>query len=176
MKRLVPLGEVSSLHSIAVDFNDILSRKDNADIADEFPATVARYGHGVRRAVINLTEASASCVKGERELFLPHLGEQVVGLCIVTKFDEVPDGVDTEWPNLSGFIMNPYRGLGLGRFSLEQRLEVVTNNFGNNAWTLVTEGNEVSEHLVQSVGFRKVPNTKPDEKNRLLYTFDASRM
>ena len=176
MKRLVPLGEVSSLYSVAEKFNDLLSRKDNADIAIEFPATVARFGGGIRRAVDNFTEASSKCVLGEREVFLPFLGEQVVGLCIVTKLDEVPEGVSSDWPNLSGFIMNPYRRKGLGRFSLEQRLEVVKNNFGNNAWTLVTDGNEVSEHLVQSVGFIKDPNAKPDEKNRLLYTFDASQM
>ena len=144
-------------------------------IAIDFPATVERYGNDIDCAIDNFAEASATCVEGERELFCTLLGEKVVGICIVTKLDVVPAGINPDWPNLSGFIMNPYRGIGLGRFSLEQRLEIVHKNFGNNAWTLVRDGNLVSEHLVQSVGFKQT-TSPPDENNRMLYTYDASNL
>lgn len=173
MNRLVLLTSIELFGEIARDFNELLGRPDNQDIANEFPATVARYGEGASQAVANFEATRELCKIGEREQFIVFSNEKAIGLCMISRQIEAPPSVDITWPNISGFIMNPYRGQGLGRFSIEQRMKVVDQHFGGHAWTLVREGNAPSEHLVTAVGFRKTRRRLGVRKGHNLYLYDG---
>lgn len=175
MNRFTPLTEINSFAEIATDFNDFLPRHDNQDVKLEFPTTVKNYGMGVESAIRNLEEARNLYKTGEREQFIISSGERAVGLCIITSQLKQPLGIDASWPNISGFIVNPFRGRGLGRFSIEERMKVVENNFNNHAWTFVRHGNKRSEHLVLSVGFKKLDQVVEGHEDKDLFIFDGNR-
>lgn len=156
MNRVVPLSEVENFESIAFDLRDLLKNKDNKDIAEEFPGLTRRHTGGIDEVIANLEEAKERYIAGIREQFIVLSGERAVGLSIVTNEVNPPEAVEPTCPNVSGLICRPFRGRGLGRLSLEARMEVVQRNFGNRAWTLVRDGNIPSERLVTSAGFRKV--------------------
>lgn len=174
MHFLQPFQEIESFDSIAKDFTSLLPRDDNADIKREFPGTVRKYGENMSLAIENLEETSRHMKLGEREQFIVMMGDKAVGLCLITAQIENPPGVDPSWPNISGFIMNPYRGQGLGRFSIEERMKIVKQNFGDHAWTFVTNGNVRSEHLVQDVGFQKTDLQIAGNEGRTLYIYEGS--
>lgn len=155
MNRVTPFFEISSFEQVAVDLGLSLNRADNEDIAKGFPSTVVRYGGAVLEAVANMETARSLYEVGKREQFIVFSGEKAVGLCIITNQIDVPEGISPNAPNISGFITNPYRGQGLGRLSIEERMKVVKKNFNDRAWTFVKDGNLPSEHLVTSVGFQQ---------------------
>lgn len=174
MNRLQPFSEIESFATIATDFNLLLSRDDNHDIKTEFPATVERYGSGVAEAIEHLETAKDLMKPGEREQFIVSSGERAVGLCMITNQIDSPAGIDQSWPNISGFVMNPFRGHGIGRFSIEERMKIVRERFDNHAWTLVQNGNSPSEHLVQDVGFEKTDDTVDGWDGYRLYIYHGS--
>lgn len=155
-RLFIPLQEVEDLPYVADEMCKLLQQPCNRDIADEFPQTVRKYGTSPEQALQHFEEAQDICQIGERELFIIFLGRQVVGLSLVTKLPAVPDIIPLSWPNLSGYIAHPYRGQGLGRFSLENRLNIVDEHFGGHAWTLVRDTNTASQRLVTSVGLARV--------------------
>lgn len=174
MNELQPFSSIKSFQQIAEDFNTHLARGDNQDVATEFPATVVRYGSGVDEAVHNLEEARGLYETGSREQFIVLSGKRAVGLCLITNQIDNPPGINDSWPNISGFIMNPFRGRGLGRFSIEERMKVVEENFGNHAWTFVRDGNDHSEHLVMSVGFEKTEQAVEGWDGHSLFIYDGN--
>lgn len=173
MNRLQPFQEIDSFTQIARDFNTHLRRDDNADIQQQFPGTVKRYASGEDMAIENLESVLEYVELGKHEQFIVYFGEIAAGLCVVSNQTKCPPNVDPSWPNLSGFIMNPFRGIGLGRFSIEQRMGVVKEDFGDRAWTLVKDGNERSEHLVLDVGFRKTDQEVEGWEGHHLFLYEG---
>lgn len=174
MNKLLPFKDINSFTGIAQDFTELLARDDNEDIRNQFPETVGRYGKNVLDAVENFEITKTLIKTGEREQFIVSCGEKAVGLCLISAQIKSPPGIDDSWPNISGFIMNPYRGRGLGRFSIEERMKVVKNNFSNHAWTFVRDDNLISEHLVLSVGFEKTDQQVAGWEGHHLYVYDGS--
>lgn len=175
MNRLVPLTEIDSFAAAAEAFNEHLGKEYNQDVADEFSDTVENYTAGIEATVANLEKARDLFEVGKREQFIVESGGRVVGLCLITNQIDIPPGIDTTWPNISGFIMNPYRGKGLGRFSIEARMKVIERDFGNHAWTFVKDSNDRSEHLVTSVGFEKTNQVVEGWDGHHLFIYDGNR-
>ncbi len=171
MNRVTPFTQIEDFSSVAQDFSRLLKRPDNKDIAGEFPVTVEKYGQSAELAIKKLEEARAACETGSREQFIVFSGDRAVGLCLITNQIDIPSGLRTDAPNVSGFIAHRFRGQGLGRLSLEERMKVVETNFSNRAWTFVRDGNVISDHLVQSVGFRKTERAVPGWDGHHLYLF-----
>ena len=171
MNRLIPLNEIKDFSSIATDMVEHLHRPDNLDVTEEFPATVSRYGVDRDEAIANFEAARELYTIGSREQFIVASGERAVGMCLITNQIDIPEGLNPEAPNISGFIANPFRGAGLGRFSIEARMKVIKKNFHNRAWTFVKDTNLPSDHLVQSVGFRKTDREVEGWEGHHLYLF-----
>ena len=169
--KLVPYNKIEDFTEIADNLKDSLVRKDNTDIADEFPNTFKAHTDDIPVVITNLEKSRNLCDIGKHEQFIVFCGHRAVGLCVVTCELDVPKGVRPSTPNLSGFIVNPYRAIGLGRFSIEERMKVVEENFHNRAWTVVQDGNLPSEHLVTSVGFRKSDKVFEGRVGHSLYLF-----
>jgi len=169
--EIVPLTN-ADLNVVSRDFNHLLKRDNNHDIAGEFPNFVKKCVQGEANVRDALSRARESISPGRTEMFIVFSGVYAVGLSVVTNDVEAPRDVgNPDWPNLSGFVCHPFRGRGLGRLSIEKRMEVVDDNFGGKAWTLVRDGNAVSEHLVTSAGFKRVSSDNQKIDNRHLYTY-----
>lgn len=175
MNHLRPLNEISDVSSVAKDFVEHLSGGDNEDVEAEFKGITARYGTDIEESIANLEKAKAKYSLGQYEQFIVSSGQRAVGLCLITNQLEIPPGIDESWPNISGFIFNAYRGKGLGRFSIEERMKVVERDFGNHAWTFVRDGNDPSEHLVTSVGFEKTDQAVEGWAGHHLFIYDGNR-
>jgi hypothetical protein len=154
MNRIIRLSELPHLESVAHDIREQLSDPINQDLNIHFKGTVARYTGEEDEVLTNLEEARDLCETGKREQFIVFAGEKAVGMSIVTNQVTPPDGIDETWPNISGFICNPYRSLGLGRLSIQHRMKIVDNNFDGHAWTYVRKGNVPAEKIVLAAGFR----------------------
>jgi hypothetical protein len=170
MNYVRDLSEIEVLEPVARDFSVFLSEPSNSDIASEFPNTVDAYTGRVDKVTQNLTDVKDACNLGFRHQFIVFSGEHAVGMSVVRIVDEVPAGVDGEFPNLSGFICNPYRSQGLGRLSLLTRLAVVDAYFGGEAWTKVKKINNHSNAMVIHAGFRLIG----EDSAHNIYTY-ASR-
>ena len=171
MNKITPLIEIGDFTTSAEDLSNILKRTDNTDIAHEFPATVARYGGAALNAKANLETAAGLYKIGSREQFIVFSGEKAVGMCLITNQLDIPDGINPNVPNISGFVANPFRNQGIGRVSIEERMKVVEKNFNNSAWTFVRDDNVISEHLVLSVGFQKTNREVEGWEGHHLYLF-----
>ncbi len=166
MDYVTPLNEVMDTQRAALDLRRLLLLQENVDIKNDFPATVKRYSESPERAIESIEDAYRTYDRGKKEQFIVYSGGVAVGMSIATNLIEAPEGVDPAWPNLSGFICKPYRQRGLGKLSLQIRLQAVTESFDGHAWTLVREGNEPSERLVLGQGFVKTSTVLGD---RALY-------
>jgi RimJ/RimL family protein N-acetyltransferase len=171
MYRIAPLTEIGNFTAPAEDLSSLLKRADNTDVAQEFPATVARYGGSASEAEANLEAAAHLYEVGSREQFIVFSGEKAVGMCLITNQIDIPDGINPNVPNISGFVANPFRNQGIGRVSITERMKVVEKNFNNRAWTFVRDDNLISEHLVLSVGFQKTNKEVKGWEGHHLYLF-----
>ena len=176
MNRIRPLTEINDFATPAEDLSVLLKRADNTDVAEEFPATVIRYGKDALEAKTNLEAASSLYKIGSREQFIVFSGERAVGMCLITNQMDIPDGINPNTPNISGFVSNPFRNQGIGRMSIEERMKVVEKNFDNRAWTFVKDGNAKSEHLVMSVGFQKSSRAIEGWEGHHLYLFGDAEL
>lgn len=170
-EAITPLQDIDDLKSVALDLSELLASSDNADIKIHFPVTVRRHTGDLAVVHRNLIESAQACEPGRREQFIIFSGVRAVGMSVVTLLPEVPKQVDKTWPNLSGFICQPFRGQGLGRISMERRMIAVRDDFDNHAWTYVRKGNSPAEHLVTDVGFRKTDHEVPGQENQHLYLY-----
>jgi len=171
MNRITQLTEIGNFAAPAKDLSNLLKRADNTDVAQEFPATVARYGGATSEAIANLEAAARLYEVGSREQFIVFSGKIAVGMCLITNQMDIPDGINPNVPNISGFVANPFRNQGIGRVSIEERMKVVEKNFNNRAWTFVRDDNLISEHLVLSVGFQKTNREVEGWEGHHLYLF-----
>ena len=171
MNRIVRLTEIDDFTAPAEDLSTLLKRADNIDVEQEFPPTVARYGGLASQAKANLETAASLYEIGSREQFIVFSGKKAVGMCLITNQIDIPDGINPNVPNISGFVANPFRNKGIGRVSIEERMKVVEKNFNNSAWTFVRDDNVISEHLVLSVGFQKTNREVEGWEGHHLYLF-----
>lgn len=171
MHAVKNIAEVDGLVAIATDLAELLARPDNADVAVEFPVTAARYSGDIQEVVRKLQQAQEDCSPGVRQQFIAFAGEQAVGMSVVCFADELPDGIDPSWPNLSGFICNPYRNQGLGRLSLLQRLQTVDEQFGGRAWTRIKKTNVFSNRMVTHAGLSLIGH----ETHYNVYTYHSEK-
>lgn len=162
MNHVEQLSPVTDIEAVAIDLSSLLSDPLNADIAVEFPGSVARYTGELEEVVRNLGEAVADCNPGIRQQFVAYSDKRAVGMAVVRFADNVPEGVNSVWPNVSLLICHPYRAQGLGRLSIDASLRAVDQQFGGKAWTEVRKANIASIRLVKSAGF--LPINETDEK------------
>lgn len=168
---VTPLQSINDLESVASDLSELLASSENEDIKIHFPATVRRHTGDVEVVRQNLIEAADACVPGRREQFIIFSGSRAVGMSVVTLLPDTPEQINPAWPNLSGFVCQPYRGRGLGRLSMERRMRAVRENFDDHAWTYVRKGNMPAEHLVSEAGFKKTDVIVPGQEHQNLYLY-----
>lgn len=174
MKSIQYLPEVEHIDHVATNLSTLLKSPKNRDIEIHFSKTVQRYGGTFKEAADNLREAASICETGKRAHFIAFWGTTAVGMSIVTNQVEAPEGVDSAWPNISGFVLNPYRQMGLGRMAMQRRMEVVDSDFGGHAWTQVRHGNTPAEKLVLEAGFEKTDIPAPGGIYQSVYLYSAS--
>jgi GNAT superfamily N-acetyltransferase len=171
MLSIQSIQNLESYMPVATDISSLLRHPTNEDIKIHFPGTVDRYTGTLNEVEANLREAADQCEIGTREQFIAFSGEIAIGMSIVTNQIKPPDGIDESWPNLSGFVLNPYRNRGIGRLAMERRIEIVEQNFGGHAWTYVRKGNIPAEKIVSSVGFTKTDIVVPGQEYQNLYIY-----
>jgi predicted acetyltransferase len=174
LKELVPVTELSDYSASAADLCEFLGMPGNEDIEIEFPNTLSQYWD-LATAEESLSRLAKRHEAGKREIFVVMAGGLTVGQAIVTLSDQTPEQVDNTWPNVSGWIVKLFRGQGLGKFSLEKRLEVVRARFGGNAWTLVNKTNAISEKNVTDLGFECLSRKLKDKPEYNLFTWENDR-
>lgn len=170
MTEIVSFKNIDNMHSVAADFSRLLSRADNADIAVDFPGTARRYSGEVNSVHQELMKSKEQCEDGVREQFIVYAGKLAVGLSAIQLVDEPPEGISTETPNLSGMILNPWRGNGFGNVSLRHRLDIVDERFNGTAYSLVRKDNIISQNMVESNGLVIVG----EDDTRFTYLYDGS--
>jgi len=171
MKSFECIDKIEDSTLATHSLSDLLSNGDNIDIASEFPNLVAGFSSRGDVATRTFDSIKAAHELGVHEIFIISMGSRAVGLSVVSRQVSPPEGLDDEAPNLSGFICRPYRGIGLGRISLEKRLEAVDDRFNGIAWTSVRINNSVSNHLVESVGFKHLSTIE----GRNIYTYGIKK-
>ena len=152
MRRLVRLDEIKNPFTLAENLKSLLE-EDNDDIHIEFPNIAKRYSQGsVQEIAERIIEDRELQKDGVQEWYLVYKEDIATGIGVIVSNPRcTPKELNNvNSPNLSGFICRPYRGEGLGRFSLESRLEIVKRRFGGMAWTLVQTENEVSNKMILS--------------------------
>lgn len=169
--NLVPITEVLNYDSAAADLCKYLSRPGNQDIDAEFPGTLNQY-RDLESSKKNLSRLAESHEVGSRELFVVMAGSITVGQAIITISRQPPEQVDPLWPNVSGWIVGAFRGQGLGKLSLQKRLDIVCEHFDGKAWTLVNKANHVSEANVRGVGFSRVDAVLEHKPTHNLFTWE----
>lgn len=171
-RAFVALADLEEFRGPSYDLAELLNRPDNADISDRFPLTVERFKSGFA-GEFYLAKTKELCEPGVREQFIIFSGQTAVGMSIVTVSALPREGVDPSWPNLSGFICNPYRRQGLGIFSLQERLKVVDQRFGGEAWTAVDMDNIASQRMVEAAGLKLIGDYTDEDGAKFLYTYSA---
>jgi hypothetical protein len=170
MNYIKNLNEITDLQAVAEDIADLLEQTSNADIAVEFPSSVAAYTGDINKVVDNLIAVQGESYPGVRQQFIACSGLRAVGMSVVRFADKVPDGVDIGWPNVSGFVCNPFRGRGIGRLSLMKRLEAIDAQFGGSAWTRIKVHNVHSQQMVEHAGFVQIGM----DTEGLIYTYNSA--
>lgn len=171
MIHIESITDIESLDNVAKNLAVLIP--GNRDLQIHFPGTVKRYTGSFDKVAENLRETASMCEPGKREQFIAFWGKTAVGMSIVTNQVEAPEGIDNDWPNLSGFVLKPYRNMGIGRLAMEHRINVVNENFGGHAWTYVRQGNMPAEKIVIGAGFTKTDITVPDQPYQNVYTYEA---
>ncbi len=174
MNKILPFSEIKNFKPIAHDLRELLVSPINADLSIEFSGTIARYTGEEDSVLANLEEARELCDQGSREQFIVFAGERAVGMSIITNQIETPGDISKDWPNVSGFICNPYRSRGLGRLSLERRMQVVDAEFNGHAWTYVRTGNTPAENIVLGVEFEVTDIVEPGHGQQRVYVYEKS--
>lgn len=173
---LVPVANaINDFPAIARVLTPAIAAPENNDIEYEFSGTVRRLGTSVDGTISDLHDNAARCRTGEHEIFIVYAGKVAVGLSWITGRGKTPESVeDQSAPNVSGFIIHPYRRNGYGMQSLLQRLKIVEAHFGDTAWTLVDKKNEASTQMVTQAGFKQMPADKSVKPNYNLFVYQHS--
>lgn len=176
MKKLIRFDEVSNPHQVAEDLQRLLSDRSNDDIGREFPNLAKRYSSGtIQQIAARILIDKTLQEDGRREWYLAYKDSTVVGFGAINLTPSpIAGGLDVDSPNLAGFIGKPYRGEGIGRFSLEERLRIVRSRFGGVAWMLVGLNNETSNQMILSTpGFVLCDRTTYKDEPYNLYEYSA---
>lgn len=160
MSELISFSSIDDFSGVARSYSELLSREDNKDIGLIFPGTVRKYSGNPESVRENLVETANDCETGRRELFVVSDRGSVVGLSAIQRIDEPPVNLPSGTPNLSGFILNPFRGKGFGEESLRARLKIVDEHFDGYAYTEVRRENHVSRNMVEKVGLTAIASNE----------------
>lgn len=170
--RVIPATEVVNPVAIAEGLRQLLVAPINKDIQLDFPGTTKRYNSQPELAQHAFHQSLEDYQKGVRALFVCFVGQEAVGLSIITNLVSTPRQVAEGTANVSGFICEPWRGFGFGRLSLEVRLARIKEAFGGTAWTSVRPENSASVHNVKARGFKFVGQDE-DDRSRDVYFYRA---
>ncbi len=168
MAELVSFSSIDDFSEVARSYSRLLAREDNRDIKVDFPETFHRYSGDPEIVRRELEETANACASGQREQFVVFNEGAVVGLSAVQRIQGPPVNLPEGIPNVSEFILRPFRGKGLGEASLRACLELVDESFGGHAYTRVRTENIVSRNMVEKVGFASITS---DEKF-IWYTYE----
>ncbi len=160
MTELVSFSSFDDFSGVARSFSDLLSRSDNRDIALDFPGTVRRYSGDIEGVREELVKTANTAESGRKELFVVFDEGSVVGLSAVQRIKEPPANLPSDIPNISEFILQPFRGRGLGEASLRACLKIVDDRFDGYAYTEVRRENTVSRNMVEKVGFTAIASNE----------------
>jgi len=166
--------ELTDVDRVASDFADVISLSINSDIETEFPETQRQYGTR-ETGIENLRRLQYAHTVGEKELFIVTEGSVAVGQAIITISKKPPQQRDPAWSNVSGWLAHPYRGRGLGKFSLQERLKIVCDHFAGAAWTYVNKKNYISEANVKGLGFMLLTGEVENWPQHNLFTWQQKR-
>ncbi len=170
MVEFVSFKDIQDMRSVAVDFSRALSSPENADIKDDFPDTVKRYGANVDEAEEALLEKQAACELGVREQFVTFAGLTAVGLSAIQLVPKPPQGVEASQPNLGVMVFRPWRAQGIGAQSLRHLMNVADERFRGSTYTAVRPDNVASLRMVESQGLIAIGE---DDESRIIYTYTA---
>ena len=157
-QHVLPLNQIDNLQPVAESLRTLLILPSNKDIAKEFPQTV-KYTGDVENVMRDLAETRERFIEGDREDYILFAGKTAVGMSQIALPHYAYLNMDPECPITSSYVCNapegskPYRGQGLGRLSMEVRLDAVNQRFGGYAMTMVKHDNVPSIGLVLSSGF-----------------------
>lgn len=140
---------------VAKDLTQLLT-VDNGDIETEFPDTFLKYSSSPEQVYENLITVRDRCEEGVRQQFISFLGKKAVGMSIIRITEDTPDIFNYNTPNVSGFVCNPYRNIGIGKLSMRAKFPYLTEQFGGEAWTRIKIVNFPSKKVTQSGGFTLV--------------------
>jgi hypothetical protein len=171
MNFIKNISDFDDFAVVAHDISALLRMPENHDIAIDFPGSVARYSRDVDEVVAEFQKTQQACRPGVRQQFIAMAGDRAVGMSVIQLAGEVPEGIDASWPNVSGFVCNPYRNQGIGRLSLLARLQVADEQFGGRAWTKVRNDNAFSRRMVTHAGFVPVHDTD----GHTVYSYSSMR-
>ncbi len=160
MAELVSFSSIDDFSEVARAYSELLSRKDNYDIGVVFPGTARRYTGDPESVQKELEITTNDCETGRREQFVVFSEGSVVGLSAIQRVKNPPANLPTGIPNLSGFILQPFRGKGIGEASLRKRLEIVDERFGGYGYTEVRRENTISQNMVEKVGFTAIASNE----------------
>lgn len=155
---VLPLNQIDNLRPVAESLSSLLRLPSNTDIAKEFPRTV-EYTIGIEEVLQNLTQTREKFTNGDREDYVLFVGKVAVGMSQIALPHYAYLDMDPEYPVLSGYVCNApegsrsYRGQGLGRLSMDTRLDAAKQRFGGHAMTMVKHDNVASIGLIRSSGF-----------------------
>jgi len=170
----VPFDELDDeqLWAYGADLSTLLNNGRNADILRDFPFVVNTYAAGVDAAYERLLERRDVHKPGGRMQFAVFVGGAGCGLSVIAPDTPKPDIAPVEAANVSSFICEPYRRRGVGQFALRQRLIVIDQLYGGQAWTGIRAENEASIRNVVKAGFKYGGDYTNDRGTDLqLYTY-----
>lgn len=170
--KLTPVAAISDPVNVARQFVENLALPENQDIDREFPRTNERLGTTVEVAVEDLSNTADRCKPGQHEVFIGNVGNKVIGLCWITISNQPPQSVNPLSPNISGFVMYPWRRMGYGMHSLTGKLlDIINRGYNSEAWTYINKNNFASEELAKRAGFQLIPEepSVPEDYNLFVY-------
>lgn len=160
MSEIIPFRSIKDFRPIARDFHELLNLPENADIALDFPESVARYANDLEQSAQELALVADQCEDGAYEQSIIYDGMRAVGLATIQRVDDTPEAVPSGTPNISEFICRPHRGLGLGQLSLRHHLDIIDHRFEGIAFAEVRRENEIPQHIVEKLGLVAVSADK----------------
>jgi GNAT superfamily N-acetyltransferase len=177
--RIIPLADIPrasangslNLWPVAYDLRRICTDPANEDLVLDFRETVEGYSKSLGEVYERLVTKQGTAqehpdqyqsflafVPQENSETLETSGRLVLaglGVIAIAQKENVPEGIDPTWSNVSSLISAPFRGQGLGGLLLSHRLEVIDSQ-SKTVWTSIRTDNVVSQGNVLKRGFQHV--------------------
>ena len=162
----------AEMMSVAIDITSHMTDPRSDDLRVDFPGLRIRFGGSIADTHDQLLQSAQSCHQGGRDRFVVFCQGHVAGLSYIEteRAQGRPEHMDSQVPNLSGFIFSQWRRRGLGRLSLLHRLEVVDEYFDGQAYAVVRKDNIASHRLMRSIGVLRLIDPTADP---LVYAYNS---